>query len=107
MRINRQVNKTARRTRQSAFTLVEMLLVLVILATLAAVVVPKFTGRTRQAKITAAETQISNFELVLDVFEADNGFYPSGRGGLEDLIIRPNDAQNWQGPYYLQWEFHR
>ena len=45
------ISKTRRNsaTRQKGFTLVEMLLVLVILATLAAVVVPKFAGRSKQA----------------------------------------------------------
>ena len=46
---------SGRRTRgQRGFTLVELLLVLVILGTLAAIVVPKFSGRTEQARITAA-----------------------------------------------------
>ena len=40
----------------SGFTLIELLLVLVILATLAAVVTPKFTKRSEQARITAAKT---------------------------------------------------
>jgi len=79
-----------------------MLLVLVILATLAAIVVPKFTGRTEQAKITAAKTQISNFEMVLDAFEVDNGYYPRGKDGLEDLVRQPSNAQDWRGPYLKQ-----
>lgn len=87
------------RNRQEAFTLVEMLLVLVILATLAAIVVPKFSGRSEQAKVTAAQTQISNFEIVLDAFEVDNSFYPKGTNGLQDLVEQPSNAKNWRGPY--------
>ena len=60
--------------RRSGFTLVEMLLVLVILAALAAVVVPKFAGRSQQAKETAARSQIANSEIALDMFETDNGY---------------------------------
>ena len=82
-----------------AFTLVEMLLVLVILAVLAAIVIPKFTGRSQQAKETAAKSQISNFELALDAFEVDTGFYPQGSAGLSALVDQPNGAQNWKGPY--------
>jgi general secretion pathway protein G len=85
--------------RIAAFTLVELLLVLVILGTLAAIVVPKFAGRTEQARVTAAHTQIANFGVVLDAFEVDNGYYPKGKDGLQDLIERPRDAQNWRGPY--------
>ncbi len=85
--------------RSRAFTLIELLLVLVILGILAAIVVPKFSGRTEQARITAAQTQISSFSTALDAFEVDNGYYPKGRNGLQDLVVQPRDAQNWKGPY--------
>ncbi|KPL09034.1 hypothetical protein AMJ85_07325 [candidate division BRC1 bacterium SM23_51] len=88
--------------RRRAFTLVEMLLVLLILGLLAAIVVPKFTGRSEQARITAAETQISSFETALDAFEVDNGFYPKGSDGLRDLLEEPSNAKNWRGPYLKQ-----
>ena len=85
--------------RRRAFTLVELLLVLVILGILAAIVIPKFSGRTEQAKEQAAVTQISTFRTALDAFEVDNGYYPKGKNGLQDLIVQPRDAQNWRGPY--------
>ena len=75
------------------------LLVLVILAALAAVVVPKFAGRSQQAKETAARSQIANIEIALDMFETDNGYYPSGSDGLEELVDQPSNATSWQGPY--------
>jgi general secretion pathway protein G len=87
-----------RRRRQHGFTLVEMLLVLVILATLAAIVIPKFAGRSQQAKVTAAQSQISSLELALDAFEVDNGYYPKS-GALNDLIQAPANSPNWKGPY--------
>ena len=85
--------------RRRGFTLVELLLVLVILATLAAIVVPKFTSRTEQAQITAAASQIANFETALDAFEIDTGKYPRGSDGLQELIDEPSGARNWRGPY--------
>jgi len=85
--------------RERGFTLVEMLLVLVILATLAAIVVPKFAGRSQQAKETAAQSQIANLEMALDAFEVDNGYYPKGTKGLDELIERPSNATDWRGPY--------
>ena len=88
-----------RRVLSRGFTLIELLLVLVILGILAAIVVPKFAGRTEQARITAAQTQISSFSTALDAFEVDNGYYPKGRNGLIDLVRQPRDAQNWRGPY--------
>jgi len=94
------VSNPARRHRpNAAFTLVELLLVLVILGILAAVVVPKFSGRTEQARITAAQSQIATFGTALDAFEIDNGYYPKGKEGLNDLVQQPRDAQNWKGPY--------
>jgi len=55
-------------SRRSAFTLVELLLVLVILGILAAIVIPKFSGRTEQAREQQAVTQISTFKTALDAF---------------------------------------
>lgn len=91
--------QAARRLSRAGFTLVELLLVLVILGTLAAIVYPKLAGRSEQARITAAKTQIAAFSTALDAFEVDNGYYPKGRNGLEDLLTQPRDAVNWKGPY--------
>jgi general secretion pathway protein G len=85
--------------RDRGFTLIELLLVLVILGILAALVVPKFSGRTEQARETAARSQIATFGTALDAYEVDNGSYPKGRSGLQDLTQQPRDAQNWKGPY--------
>ncbi len=72
---------------------------LVILATLAAIVYPKVMGRSEQARVTAAQTQIANFKTALDSFEVDNGYYPKGKSGLNDLVVQPRDAVSWHGPY--------
>ena len=87
------------RQERRAFTLVELLLVLVILGTLAAIVLPKFSGVSQRGRVTAAETQISTFKTALDAFEVDMGYYPKGRNGLGDLIQQPREAPNWHGPY--------
>lgn len=84
--------------RRAAFTLVEMLLVLVILATLAAIVIPRMAGRTQQAKTTAAITQVDSIGTALELFEADNGYFPK-TGALGDLVDAPAGASNWKGPY--------
>jgi general secretion pathway protein G len=102
MKRNPSTRNQSRRTRTQGFTLIELLLVLVILGVLAAIVVPKFAGRTEQARNTAAKTQISNFETALDAFEVDNGYYPKGKNGLNDLVVQPKDAPNWHGPYMKQ-----
>jgi general secretion pathway protein G len=91
--------KSARRARRLAFTLVEMLLVLVILGVLAAIVYPKVAGRSEQARVSAAIAQVAAFKTALEAFEVDNGYYPKGKAGLNDLVVKPRDAQNWHGPY--------
>jgi general secretion pathway protein G len=103
--MNRNVARTAlRRTGAAAlaaraFTLIELLLVLVILATLAVLVVPKFTKRSEQAKVTGARTDIANLEVALDAFEVDCGRCPATEEGLRALLEQPAGAQGWQGPY--------
>ncbi|QOV89817.1 type II secretion system major pseudopilin GspG [Humisphaera borealis] len=89
-----------RRVRRSAFTLIELLLVLVILAVLAAIVVPKFTGRTDDAKIGAAKTTVRTIEGALDLFEQDNGRYPTTEEGIRALIEMPANVTNWKAPYF-------
>jgi general secretion pathway protein G len=85
------------------FTLIELMLVIMIIATLAALVVPKFTGRAEQAKITAAQADIQvNIPTALDLYELDNGFYPSTEQGLAALRDQPSTAPvpaKWSGPY--------
>jgi general secretion pathway protein G len=83
----------------TGFTLIELLLVLVILAALATVVVPKFTKRSEQAKITAAQTDIANMEVTFDAFEIDTGRYPTTSEGIRALIEQPSNADGWKGPY--------
>src|SRR5882672_6223809 len=82
------------RQYQHAFTLIEMMLVLTILAILA---------------------QLGGFKTALDLFEVDNGHYPKGKSGLNDLVVKPRDASadwhqyldnipldQWQHPYIYE-----
>lgn len=85
--------------RNKGFTLIELLLVMVILSVLAAVVVPKFTRRSEQARIVAAQTSIANLEVALEAFEIDTGRYPSTEEGLRALINEPPMISSWRGPY--------
>jgi len=85
----------ARGTRR-AFTLIELLLVLTILGILAAIVVPKMTGKSEQAKQQAAVTQISAFKTAINTYEVETSGFPRT---LLDLMTQPRDVQNWRGPY--------
>ena len=93
------MSRTRIRQASRAFTLIELLLVMVILAILAAVVVPKFTARSKDAKISAAKTSIAAFTTALEAFEVDMGRYPNSTEGLSVLRVPPGDATDWKGPY--------
>ena len=99
MNLQRPIGARTRRLQSPGFTLIELLLVLVILATLAAIVVPKFTGRSKQARVTAAEAEISLLGVAISGFEIDTGSLPTTDQGLEALIDEPANAKGWRGPY--------
>jgi len=73
--------------------LIELLLVMVIIAILAAIVVPKMTGRTEQARITRAKADISSIKTALNAFEIDNGRFPTTEEGLQALVTEPSNLQ--------------
>ena len=89
--------------KERGFTLIEILMVVIIIGTLAAMVVPRFMGRSEQAKIAAAKADVQvNLATGLKLYELDNGNFPTSEQGLEALVKRPaiNPVpENWNGPY--------
>ena len=82
---------------KQGFTLIEIMLVVIILGVLAAMVVPKLTGRSDEARRSVAKTDIdSNIALAIDLYDVDVGSYPES---LEDLLRAPGEVTNWKGPY--------
>jgi len=82
---------------KKAFTLIELMLVVIIIGILSAMVVPRLAGRSEQARVQAAKTDInSSLPLSLDLYEMDMGSFPES---LEDLRTRPSSSENWRGPY--------
>ncbi|MGB1271662.1 MAG: type II secretion system major pseudopilin GspG [Endozoicomonas sp.] len=91
--------------RQSGFTLIEIMVVVVILGILAAMVAPKILSRPDQAKVTVAKSDIETISQALELFRLDNGFYPSMDQGLEALVKKPSstpEARNWNPDGYLK-----
>ncbi len=88
---------------QKAFTLIELMIVIVIIAALAAMVIPRLNGRSQDAKIAIAQADInSNIALALKLYETDNGAYPTTEQGLAALIAKSSAnpvPSNWKGPY--------
>lgn len=75
------------------FTLIEIMVVVMILAALAALVAPKIMGRSDDAKIADAKVQIRNIESALKLYKLDNGIYPGTEQGLAALISKPATGQ--------------
>ena len=92
-----------KRNKESGFTLIEMLVVVVIIATLAAMIVPRFAGRTEEAKSSAAGADIeANLASAVDLYELDNGAFPTTEQGLSALRTEPTTPplpRKWKGPY--------
>lgn len=85
------------------FTLVEIMLVVIIIGAIAAMVIPRFSGRSEQAKISVARADIDALlSTALKLYELDNGTFPTTNQGLDALRKKPNNPpvpQNWNGPY--------
>ncbi len=87
----------------TGFTLVEIMLVVVIIGSLAAMIIPRLTGRSEQAKRAAAKADIdAHLATALKLYELDNGTFPTTSQGLEALLKKSSSSpvpRNWNGPY--------
>jgi general secretion pathway protein G len=88
--------KTAR-----AFTLIEIMVVVVILGILAATIIPQFIGTTNSAKIGTAKSNIAELETQIERFNLNMDRYPTTQEGLDVLVNPPADDEDkkWRGPY--------
>ncbi|MEI6154321.1 MAG: type II secretion system major pseudopilin GspG [Deltaproteobacteria bacterium] len=80
------------------FTLIEMIVVMVMVALLAALVGPKLFSKVGKGKQSAAKVQIELLGQALDHFRLDVGRYPSTQEGLNALTVNPG-VERWEGPY--------
>jgi len=71
------------------FSFIELMVVVIILGILAGMIVPRYMGRTDDAKIVKAKMDISAIETSLKLYRLDNGFYPTTEQGLRALIEQP------------------
>jgi general secretion pathway protein G len=85
--------------KQSGFTLLELLVVIVIIGLLAGYVAPRYFSQVGRSEVQVARSQIESLEKALDQFRLDTRHYPSADQGLEALVNRPANEPNWSGPY--------
>jgi general secretion pathway protein G len=91
--------KFARRKLQQAFTLIELMVVLVIIGVLAALIVPSVLDRAEDARVMAARTDVNNLSLALKLYKLDNQRMPTSEQGLQALRAKPMSEpvpNNWK-----------
>ena len=99
------IDSQRKQRRARGFTLVEIMVVVVIIGILGALVVPKLLGRTGEARVTAAKTDIATMSQALKLYKLDNQRYPSTEQGLQALITKPTSgpsANGWKDGGYME-----
>ncbi len=86
----KKVVKMGTKRVKKAFTLLELLVVILILGLLAAFVVPNIIGAGDKAKRDLVCSQMSSISSALDMFSMDNGMYPDTEEGLKALVANPD-----------------
>ncbi len=96
--------KRARKNKsgQAGVTLIEMLVVMTIIALFVALVAPNVLKHGDTARVTAARAQIHNFYTALGSYKLDTGTFPTNEQGLQALRVKPNEVNQWAGPYMPQ-----
>ncbi|WP_180735187.1 type II secretion system major pseudopilin GspG [Paraburkholderia sp. PGU19] len=85
--------------RETGFTLLELLVVMVIIGLLAGLVAPRYFEQIGKSNTKIARAQIESLGKALDQFRLDVGAYPTTEQGLQALMTKPQDAPHWSGPY--------
>ena len=97
--VNMSTRKQSRYKAQKGFTLIEIMVVVVILAVLGAIVVPRVLDNVGQARTNAAKADIKNIQTALNLYKLDNFSYPTTEQGIEALVSKPSgdpEPRNWK-----------
>ncbi len=89
-----------RKQHRRAFTLLEIIVVVMIIAVLATLVAPRLLGRVGSAKQTAAKAKAATIAKTVNLYILDMGLSsPSDDFDLEVLLLHPEDGGGPSGPY--------
>ena len=84
---------------RSGLTLIELMVVVIIIAALAGMVLPKVLPASRDAKRRIAKGEIGSITTALKLYYLHNDRFPSTDEGLDALISQVPSAKNWHGPH--------
>ena len=82
---------TSNSSHRNAFSLMELMIVIIILGLLASLVLPNLMGKGEEAKRKLVCVQMKGVSETLKMFKLDNGVYPSTEEGLQALITNPSE----------------
>ena len=88
-----------KKLQRKRFTLIEVVIVIVILVTLASIATPMYLNYVSNANIGAAKSQVKLLSDALIGYKTDNKDFPSEESGLEALITNVDDLETWREPY--------
>jgi general secretion pathway protein G len=88
------------RQGRRAFSLLEMLIVVAILGLIATLVFNRLGGTFGESKVKITQTALANATVAVEQFYLQVGRYPTAEEGLIVLLEKPEDAENWKGPYF-------
>lgn len=97
-----KMNNTRRTKKRTAFTMVELMAVLIILGLLMTVVATKVVGKIDKAKQTTTKANLVLLRDAITQFYMDTGYYPEEDPGLYALVEQPPEAEGWMPGGYLQ-----
>ena len=98
-------SKNINRVKQSGFTLIEIMVVVVIIGILASVVVPRIMDNPDKARTAKVKNDLRALESALDIYRLDNFVYPTTDQGLESLVSLPTSSPeppNWKQGGYIK-----
>jgi len=83
---------------RKGFTLIELMIVVIIIAALAGMVLPKLLPASDAAKRNIAKGGIANITTALKLYRLHNDRYPTSEEGL-DILLKPSSSKDWKEPY--------
>jgi general secretion pathway protein G len=99
---DRRISSNEHRASRKAFTIIEVMAVIVIIGILAGIVAVNVVGRIDKARLTATKASLKMLHNAVIQFKLDTGRYLTEDAGLLELIEQPTDVAGWNQGGYLE-----